>query len=151
MITRSRTRALLAILRQREVFGFERLDERGAVAAVIVGNNVVDLLIDDRLRDLVTFGVEFLDDERALDETIERVHLRLAHLFHQLLAREIAAELLDDGLDELANLAVGDDVGVHDGRRAVDNFRAHRRAGQRQRQRRHDHGHELSFHNSLSQ
>ena len=139
---------LLAILRQREVFGLECLDECGAVAAVIVGNDVVDLLVDDRLRDFVTFGVEFLDNERALDEAVERVHLRLAHLLDQLLARKIAPQLLDNGLDELTNLAVGDDVGVDDGRHAVDDFRAQSRTGQRQR--RYDHGHHLSFHDSLS-
>ena len=42
---------LVPILGQRQVLGFEGFDECGPVAAVIVGNGIVDLLVDDGLRE----------------------------------------------------------------------------------------------------
>ena len=72
---------------------------------------------------LETLVLELLNDQRALDELIQRIHLRLAHLLDQLVAGVIATELLDDRLDELPDFAVRNDLVVHDGGHPVDNVR----------------------------
>jgi hypothetical protein len=88
--------------------------------------------LDDGLRDLVALLFEFLDDERALNELVESVHFRFADLIDQILAGEVAAELLRDGLHETADLTVGDDLVIDDGRDAIDDLRGRRPTGDRQ-------------------